>query len=99
MKKDFVHYEPRDIVAVVCPLHPLEGMIGTIYEASNEKMRYLVRFDDGISDSFSWNQIKHHRSEDDLDALIDLSLTLGEAGVDLFEDWSTEKILRFHRPN
>jgi|GEM_PF-4116324 len=95
--KNFIRYQPKDVVVVTCPFSPHEGKIGTVYEASNTKMRYLVRFEDGY-DSFTWNQIKHYRTEAELDALIDLSLTLGPAGLELFEDWSTEKLLRFPKP-
>lgn len=95
MESKHARYKKHDIVEITDPLTPYEGRLGVIIEASNTKMRYKIKLDDGFQDSFSWNQIMHNRPKEMLESLIDLSLTMGPAGLELFEEWVMELKLRF----
>lgn len=91
IKKERVHqYREGDIIIVVDPLSPYEDCIGEIIKADNERLRYMIKFKQGRKDTFWYNQIKPYRTIEELEALIDLSLTLGEAGKPLFEEWLIE---------
>jgi len=93
--KDFYRYKHKDIVQVTDPLSPFEDRVGIICKADNKVMRYVVEFEDGYKESFSYNQIMPHRPKEALESLIDLSLALGPAAEDLFYDWVMEYQLRF----
>lgn len=96
-EKNYRRYEAGDIVVITDPLSPCENRMGRISHADNEKMRYLVTFEDGFKDTFWYHQIMPYRTEEELDGLINLSLSLGPAAKWMFEEWVGEKKVRFKK--
>jgi hypothetical protein len=94
-KRKFKRYKKDDVVVVIDPLSPCENKVGVITKADNAAMRYKISFDDGYIDSFWYHQIMPYRPKEMLEALIDLSLVLGPAAKEMFEDWVMEYRLRF----
>jgi hypothetical protein len=95
MVKSFYRYKIDDIVQIIDPLSPCENQIGIIRKADNRKLRYEVELKNGYKDTFWYHQITVYRSKKDLEALIDLSLALGPAAKNMFEEWVAEMKRRF----
>jgi hypothetical protein len=95
MKKSFHRYKMGDIVEVIDPMSPYEKLIGEVIKAENRLFRYQVKFGKQLQDTFWYHQIMPHRTKEMLEALIDLSLALGPAAEEMFDDWVMEYKLRF----
>jgi hypothetical protein len=89
------HYKKDDAVIIIDPLSPYENREGFIAYADNKLMRYKVRFYKDLADTFWYNQIMPYRPKEMIESLIDLSLTLGPAGKEMFEEWAFEYRQRF----
>jgi hypothetical protein len=97
MNHKYWKFKVEELIVVIDPLSPYDNQLGIIKQADNSKLRYIIEFEDGFKDGFWFHQIKPYRTEQELDALIDLSLALGEPAKWMFHEWLFEKKSRFQR--
>ena len=85
-----IPYRLDEKVSITDPFSPYEYSVGRLVQLDNTKLRYTVEFSGGQRDSFWYHQIAPYRPSEDLQAMIDLALTLGPAAQDMFNDWVIE---------